>query len=51
MTTDKLHWIGGHGSPRKAFEGLVDGAMVHAISDGTWGLSVNPGVKRVNIPA
>ena len=36
---DKLHWIGGHTSPRKAFGGLVDGAMVHAISDGTWGLS------------
>ena len=32
--TDTLHWIGGHTSPRKAFGGLVDGAMVHAISDG-----------------
>ena len=39
MSAKKLHWIGGHTSPRKAFGGLVDGAMVHAISDGTWGLS------------
>ena len=39
MSANKLHWIGGHTSPRKAFGGLVDGAMVHAISDGTWGLS------------
>ena len=29
----------GHGSPRKAFEELVEGATVHAISDGTWSLT------------
>ena len=29
----------GHGSPRKAFEGLAEGATVHAISDGTWSLT------------
>ena len=34
-----MQWIGGHGSPRKAFEGLVEGATVHAISDGTWSLT------------
>ena len=34
-----MQWIGGHGSPRKAFEGLVDGSTVHAISDGTWSLT------------
>ena len=34
-----MQWIGGHGSPRKALEGLVEGATVHAISDGTWSLT------------
>ena len=34
-----LHWIGGHDNPQGAFAGVKNGAMIHAISDGTWGLS------------
>ena len=34
-----MQWIGGHGNPKKAFSGLVEGVTIHAISDGTWSLT------------